>query len=222
LSVVVVLGAAVVVGDRVAAAQAEDAVADAIVENLDEVQGTPDVEIEDVPFLTQLIAGSVETLTGHVDGATIGGIAMTDVDVLAHGTSTSEPYVVDDATVTATIPSASVQDLLAERTQLDVTVAVDGETLRMSGDVLGIELSAGLVPRVDAGRLLVDVEALQLGGVTIDVDQLPAQAGSRLTDLEVPVEELPEGLELTQAVVVPEGVRITAAGTDVTLPAEIP
>ena len=147
---------------------------------------------------------------------------MTDVDVLAHGTSTSEPYTVDDATVTATIPSASVQDLLAERTQLDVEVAVDGETLRMSGEVLGIELSAGLVPRVDAGRLLVDVEDLQLGGVTIDVDQLPAQAGSRLTDLEVPVEELPEGLELTQAVVVADGVRITAAGTDVVLPAEIP
>lgn len=222
MSVVVVLGAGAVVGDRLAAARAQEVVSDAIVENLEDVQGTPQVEIEGFPFLTQLVAGSLDELTGHVDGATIGGIAMTDVDVLAHGASTSEPYTVDDATVTATIPSSSVQELLAERTQLDVTVEVDGDTLRMSGDVLGIELSAALAPRVESGRLLVDVEDLQLGGVTIDVDQLPAAAGERLTDLEVPVEELPDGLELTQAVVVPDGVRITAAGTDVTLPTTAP
>ncbi|MBT0993385.1 LmeA family phospholipid-binding protein [Cellulomonas sp. DKR-3] len=222
VSVVVVLGAGVVVADRVALVRAQEVVADAIVENLDDVQGEPQVDIDGFPFLTQLLAGSLDEVTGHVEGATIGGLAMTDVDVVAHGTSTSEPYTAQDATVVATIPSASIQEQLAARTELEVAVQADGDVLRMSGDVLGIELSAGLVPRVEGGRLLVDVEDLQLGGATIDVGQLPGAVGSRLTDLEVPVEELPEGLELTQATVVADGVRVTAAGTDVTLPTSAP
>jgi hypothetical protein len=58
---------------------------------------------------------------------------------------------------------------------------------------------------------------MSLGGLTITVDDLPDRIASRLTDLEVPVSGLPEGLTLTSVAVVPDGARITATGQDVTL-----
>jgi hypothetical protein len=143
-----------------------------------------------------------------------------DVDVEAQDVSTSEPYTAGSGSVAATLPTASIQKVVADRTSLDVQVAVEGDALKASGQVLGLKLSATLTPRVEDGRLLVDVGGLQLAGLTITVDDLPASVRSRLTDLEVPVSGLPEGIVLSEATVVPEGVRITATGTDVVLPVQ--
>ncbi|MBO9553631.1 DUF2993 domain-containing protein [Cellulomonas sp.] len=217
LVVVVVLGAGVVVADRVAAAEAENRAVEAIEQNLD-VQGTPEVSIGGFPFLTQLLRGSLRDVTGTVDGMTLDGIEATDVEVDAQDVSTTEPYTVGTGSIAATLPTASIQKIVADRSELDVQVAVDGDALTASGQVLGLTLSATLTPRVEDGKLLVDVGNLQLAGLTITVDDLPASVRGRLTDLEVPVSGLPDGLVLSSATVVPEGVRITATGTDVTVP----
>ncbi|GIG20850.1 hypothetical protein Cch01nite_15740 [Cellulomonas chitinilytica] len=219
LVVVVVLGAGVVVADRVAAAEAENRAVEAIEQNLD-VEGTPDVTIDGFPFLTQLLRGSLKEVTGTVDGMTLDGIDATDVEVEARDVSTSEPYTVGTGSIAATLPTASIEKVVADRTDLDVQVAVEGGALKASGQVLGLTLSATLTPRVEDGRLLVDVGGLQLAGLTITVDDLPASIRTRLTDLEVPVSGLPEGLVLSDATVVTDGVRITATGTDVTVPLE--
>ena len=78
------------------------------------------------------------------------------------------------------------------------------------------------VPRVEDGKLLVNVENVQIAGLTVSVDDLPNAIGKRLTDVEIPVSGLPEGVALSKAAVVSTGVRITATGTDVVLPAEAP
>jgi hypothetical protein len=220
LVVVVVLGAGVVVADRVAAAEAENRAVEAIEQNLDGLQGTPEVTIGGFPFLTQLLRGSLKEVSGQVDGITLEGIDAVDVDVEARDVSTSEPYTAGSGSIAATLPTASIEQVVADKTDLDVQVAVEGDALTASGEVLGLTLSATLTPRVDDGRLLVDVGGLRLAGLTITVDDLPTSIRSRLTDLEVPVSGLPEGLVLSEATVVPEGVRITATGTDVTLPVE--
>ncbi|MGY4644567.1 LmeA family phospholipid-binding protein [Cellulomonas sp. URHB0016] len=218
LIVLVVLGAGVVVADRVAAAEAENRAVETIDLNLDGVQGTPDVTIGGFPFLTQLLRGSLEEVSGHVDGMTLEGIDAVDVQVEAQDVSTTEPYTVGSGSIAATLPTASIEQVVADRTDLDVQVAVEGDALTASGQVLGLKLSATLTPRVEDGRLLVDVGGLRLAGLTITVDDLPSSVRSRLTDLEVPVSGLPEGLVLSKATVVADGVRITAIGTDVTLP----
>lgn len=219
---VAVLGAGAVVADRVAADRAEQEVSDAIVANLEDVQGEPQVDVPGFPFLPQLLRGSIEDLDARVDGATVGGIAMTDVRVAARETSTSAPHAMGEAVLTATVPTASLEQTIAERAGAAVTVTVDGNRLAMSGDVFGLALAAGLVPRVEEGRLLVDVDRLTLDGVQVDVSALPEQTGDRLTDLEVPIEGLPDGLTLTGAEVVADGLRVTAAGTDVVLPTDAP
>ena len=86
--------------------------------------------------------------------------------------------------------------------------------------MLGLTLAANLVPRVEDGKLLVSVENVQIAGLTVSVDDLPNAIGDRLTDVEIPVEGLPDGLVLSDATVVADGVRITADGTDVVLPTE--
>jgi hypothetical protein len=218
---VVVLVAGAYVGDRVAESAAERRVVEAIEQNLD-VVGTPTVEVGGFPFLTQVLAGSIGDVTGRVDGVTLEGIDATDVTIDAHDVSTSEPYTVGTATISATLPTASIEKIVAERSDLEITLAVDGDALTASGEVLGLDLTARLVPRVDDGRLLVTVESVQIAGLTVSIDDLPSALGDRLTDVEIPITGLPDGLVLSEATVVPDGVRITATGTDVVLPTEAP
>ncbi len=220
VAVVVLVGGAVV-ADRVTHAAAEQRVTEAIEQNLD-VDGTPTVDIGGFPFLTQLLAGSIDHVTGSVDGVTLEGIDATDVTIDAHGVGTSEPYTVSEATVSATLPTASIEQIVADRSQLDVAVAVDGDALTASGRVFGLALAANLVPRVEAGKLLVSVANVQVAGLTVSVEDLPRGVGDRLTDIEVPVDGLPEGMALSDATVVPDGVRVTATGSDVVLPTEAP
>ena len=218
VAVVVLVGGAFV-ADRMAESAAEQQVVEAIEQNLD-VVGSPTVELGGFPFLNQVLAGSSDQVTGQVDGITLEGIDATDVTIDAHGVSTSEPYTVSTATVVATLPTASIETIVADHTDLEIALAVDGTTLTASGKVLGLTLTANLLPRVDGGRLLVTVDKVQLAGLTVSVDDLPSAIGNRLTDVEVPVAGLPEGLVLTEATVVADGVRITATGTDVVLPTQ--
>jgi hypothetical protein len=216
----VVLVAGAFVADRVAESSAEQQVVAAIEENLD-VVGTPTVDLGGFPFLPQLLAGSIDDVTGEVDGVTLDGIDATDVTMDAHDVSTSEPYTVGSATITATLPTASIEQIVADRSQLEIAVAVDGGALTASGEVLGLRLAANLVPRVEDGKLLVSVADVQIAGLTVSVEDLPNAIGDRLTDIEIPVEGLPDGLVLSDATVVADGVRITADGTDVVLPTEV-
>ncbi|GEK22968.1 hypothetical protein CXY01_34880 [Cellulomonas xylanilytica] len=218
VTVVVLVGGAFV-ADRVAESTAEQRVVTAIQENLD-VVGTPTVELGGFPFLNQLLAGSIDDVTGQMDGVTLEGIDATDVTLDATDVSTSEPYTVGTATVAATLPTASIEQIVADRSDLEIAVAVDGGALTASGEVLGLRLAANLVPRVEEGTLLVSVDNVQIAGLTVSVDDLPNAIGDRLTDIEIPVEGLPEGMVLSDATVVADGVRITADGTDVVLPTE--
>ncbi len=217
LLVVVLIG--LVVADVVAAERTRQTVSDAIVENVDDVVGTPVVDVGGFPFLPQLATGELDRLDATVDGATLGGIAMTDLAITARGISTSTPYRADEVVVHATIPTASLQEAVVERSSLELAVEVADDALRLSGQVLGLDLAGELTPRVEEGHLFVDVQSVSVGGVRVDVDALPGDAASRLQDLEVPIEDLPEGLVLTDAVVQSDGVRVTASGTDVPVPA---
>ncbi|WP_029290371.1 DUF2993 domain-containing protein [Cellulomonas sp. HZM] len=217
---VVVLGGATVVADRWAAGEARDRTVAAVEDNLDGVVGTPTVDVGGFPFLPQLLRGSIDEATGHVEGATIGGIAATDVDVDARDVTTSEPYTAGAATIRATLPTASIEKLVADRTGLDLTVSVVGNQLQVTGKVLGVSLGADVVPSVVDGALKVDVEGLKLGGVTVDPSRLPGGIGDRLDDIAVPTDGLPEGMQLTAADVVADGLRVTASGTDVVLRAQ--
>ena len=206
------------VGDRWALGQAEERFADGVRTGVDGVTGRPSVHIDGFPFLTQLAAGSLDDVTVDVDTASLSGVDLQDVDLRAHGVSTSEPYRADSAVVHGTLTTAALERVVAERTDADVDLAVDGDRLTATLQVLRADVTAELVPTAQGDGIAVDVVSVRLAGAVVDVDDLPRAAASRLQDLTVPVEGLPEGLELTDVVVQGDGLRITATGTDVVLP----
>ena len=122
LLVVVLIG--LVVADVVAAERTRQTVSDAIVENVDDVVGTPVVDVGGFPFLPQLATGELDRLDATVEGATLGGIAMTDLAITARGISTTTPYRADEVVVHATIPTASLQEAVVERSSLELAVEV--------------------------------------------------------------------------------------------------
>jgi hypothetical protein len=217
LVTVVVVGAGAVAADLWAADKTEDTAVQRIEQELDGLVGTPSVDVGGFPFLTQVASGSIDDVTGHVAGATLGGIAATDIDLAATGVTTSEPYTAEHATVSATIAADQIQRVVVERTDLDVTVTSTSGALKVSGEVLGITLTAALEPRVVDGKLLADVTGVSLGGVGIDPSELPGSIGDRVEGIEIPLEGLPAGLVLTDARVIDAGLRVTASGDDIDL-----
>lgn len=202
------------VADTVARGSAEETTAAVLAQHL-EVDGTPDVRIDGFPFLPQLLARSLDDVHATATGVTLDGITATDVVVDAAAVSLDAPYRAGSVRLEATVPTASVQQVVGDRTRMDVVV--DGGLLRASGDLFGIPLTAGLVPRVADGRLLVDVQEVTLGAGTLALEELPGDVAERLVGMEVPLDGLPAGVVLEDAVVVPDGVRFTASGTDVLL-----
>ncbi|MCC2321436.1 LmeA family phospholipid-binding protein [Cellulomonas xiejunii] len=208
------VGVGAYVADGFARDSAEDSAAVLLSQRL-QVDGTPDVRIDGFPFFPQLLARSLDDVRVSARGVELEGVEVTDVVVDATDVSLDQPYQVGTLRLEATVPTSTVEQVVADRVPVDV--AVDGGMLRASGEILGIPLSAGLVPRVVDGRLQVDVQDVTLGTGELRLEDLPGDVAERLVGIEVPLDGLPAGIVLEQAVVVPDGVRVTASGTDVDL-----
>lgn len=202
------------VADGMARSDAERQVADVLSRQL-ALEDPPQVSIEGFPFLPQLLARSLDDVRATAADVTFDGITVTDVAVRATDVPLASPYTAGTVRLDATVTTQSVQQEVGERTGMQV--AVDGAVLRATGELLGIPLTAALVPRVADGLLLVDVEEVTLGAGTLQLEQLPGDVAERLVGIEVPLAGLPAGLALEQATVVPAGVRFTAAGSQVAL-----
>ncbi len=221
----VVLGVVVVgglyAGDRYAESRAEEYAVGVVSQSIPTTQ-PPVVDIKGFPFLTQLVSGTLDEVTATAAGATLEGISVTDVAVDATQVNVRPPQgqqpSAGHATIAATIPTASLEKVVKDKTGLTVQLSVDGTAVKASGTVLGLPLALDLVPKVQSGKLLVDAQGLTLGGRQITAQSLPAALRERISGIEVPVEGLPAGLTLSRADVVPTGLRITADGTNVVVP----
>lgn len=202
------------VADGFARSSAEDQAAELVTRNL-QVDGEPDVQIGGFPFLPQMLSRTLEEVSATATGVTFEGVTATDVTVDARDVGLESPYRAGAVDLAATITTESVQQIVKARTGMDVVV--DGDVLRATGDVLGMGLTAGLVPHVTDGRLLVDVSEVTLGAATLQLEDLPGAVAEQLVGIEVPLAGMPPSLTLESAQVVPGGVRFTATGTDVVL-----
>ncbi|HUX69203.1 MAG TPA: LmeA family phospholipid-binding protein, partial [Cellulomonadaceae bacterium] len=152
-----------------------------------------------------------------LDGAGLGGVSASDVDIDAHGVTTRSPYVVQHALVLATLSPATVRALVAARTGLDLDLRTDGDTLIGTAGVLGLPASVTLRPQVTDGQIRLELVALTLAGVAVPVGSLPTGLSTVLGALVIPVDGLPAGVTVTGTEVVAGGVRATLTATDVGL-----
>lgn len=215
---VLVVGALVggaVVADGVARDRAEARLATELQSRIPGLDAEPDVTIGGVPFLTQLLGGELDDVHVAAPVAVLEGLALQDVDVRLAGVSTDEPTTVREMTMTGL---ARTEDLSAVL-DIGTDLRVEGEHLVASFEVLRATVDVVLSPTAAGRSIEVDVVELRALGGSVDPGDVPG-LGDRFDGLTIPVEQLPEGLELTRLTVVPEGVRIDAAGADVTLPTQ--
>ncbi|WP_250447662.1 DUF2993 domain-containing protein [Actinotalea sp. C106] len=217
-----VIGTVVVVGvlvggayvaDGFARGEAEDRVAEELRAGLDGLDETPEVTIGGFPFLTQYLAGRISTVHATAQELTVEGVPLQDVVVDLEGVTTESPITAEDAHMTAHVPLAGVLDAV----DLPLEVAILDGSLTATAEVFGLPLDAVLVPRADGRSIGIDIETFTLAGATIAAEDLPAGISGQLDAIAIPLDGLPEGIELTEVVVEGDGFAVEAAGTDVVL-----
>ncbi|WP_218973404.1 LmeA family phospholipid-binding protein [Actinomyces wuliandei] len=174
-------------------------------------------------------------------------LSLADLSVSMRQVGLHDPVTAASVDISATVPWEQVgaameeasfgdtfSDLLAGTSSgVDVTVtadqvgtsAQDPGSATASASVLGQEVEIGLVPAVgEDGGLVLDVTSVSVGGSQEETDTglgavggLAASLALEGTQVEVPAELLPGGLGLSEASVVPEGLRVRLEGEDVAL-----
>jgi hypothetical protein len=220
LILVVVLGALLVIADRVGVSVAEDQVAERIAEQGD-LPGPPEVDITGFPFLTQAVAGRYDEVRIALTAADLGQRDGTDADVVLHGAQVPLSDVIDGSVQqvpvdridgTATLSYA----LLSAQLGGDARLERDGDGLRITRTVelLGqqVPLTASGQVTLDGSDLVVDVD--EAAGAGVELPQIVVDRATDLRDLRYTVPPLPFGLQLTDVGPADDGVVVDVEATD--------
>ena len=221
IAVVLLLAAAIVV-DRIAAGRA----AATLAATVESQYGGNDVtaSIGGFPFLTQVAGGTFSQIDLSATSATYEGIELTDItaDVsdVPFDLGTREIGTVGALTASATLPPASLETLLRqELAELDnVTLTTRDGALIASTEVLGaLPVEINLVPRAADGQIAVDIAEVSIAGFGVPISDLPEGLADQLTDIRIDIPSLPPGLTLSNIEIADDGVRVSIEGTDVDL-----
>lgn len=212
---VLVLIGGTLLADRVTHSIAQDVAADAVRSQLGAAE--PQVDITGFPFLTQLARGTLDDVHLTAPSATLRGLDVADLDVVATGVAVHEPRGAEHVVATATVPTAALEQLLRERTGWDLALAVEGEALTATGAVAGVPVGVTLtLAPAGADGLVATITGASVGGFGVDAGLLPDGLASRIAEVDV-TDQLPAGAEVTGAVVEADGLHLTVELADVTL-----
>jgi hypothetical protein len=208
------LVALVAVGDRVAASAAERAISNQVAGALGEASSVS-TTVHGVPLLTQVAGGSLDHVTVALDDVTVpDSVALDSLVVEVYDVPTTAPRVAGRVEAVATVSLAAIQ----EQAGSDWAVDVDDEGLQVTSTGT-LPVQVRLVPTLSEGTLGFDLDRVRLFGISVDGDAIPDQLVDVVADLDGDLADLPLGLEPTAVQVTPDGVVLTAAGTDVDLDA---
>lgn len=192
-----------------------------ITDELTEAAGGEGVQtdIAGTLFFPQVISGALDRVDVQADQVQLQDLAITDVTGSAHGVSVDEPRTADRLSVTGTLPVQTLRalvgqsDLVPDGLELDVS---DGR-LMATLQVLGATLQATADPVVRDGSIYLQPRELTLGGVQLDLANLPGAVDEVIGSLAVPTDALPEGISPAAIDVVDGGIRLTVTGSDLVL-----
>ncbi|TDE98960.1 DUF2993 domain-containing protein [Occultella glacieicola] len=215
---VVLLGAAFAV-DRYLVAQTEAQLEDEITTSVPELSGDIDVEIGGLLFLPQVLMGRLDDVRFTSASATYQDLTFQDVDVRLLGVSTGEPRTIDDLDLRMTLPVETLQAALASSEDVPEGVGidvVDGQ-LVATASLLGLPVTVGLEPVANGNAISVTPVSFSIGGASVAAEDIPGNLLGDLGGMDVPIEQLPEGVELTEVTVVDGGVQVAIVGSDLAL-----
>lgn len=211
-AVVAVLVGGAAVADGIARQAAQTRLAEEAQQRIAGLDAPPDVSIGGWPFLTQVAGGELDRVDIAAEQAVLEGLRLEDVVVRLTGVSTTQPTTARTAEMTAVAPVAALPALI----DLDAELSTRDGMLLAQGEVLGIPVEIGLVPSAAGREIAIEVQEILVGGGAFDLSVLPG-LDRAFEDLSVPVDQLPQGLELTVVRVEGDVVVLEAAGRDVVL-----
>lgn len=192
-------------------------------------------------LILQLLHGRVDSISIDasrldlpVSADTASTLSVGDVHVDLTGVSTSGPHRARSALATGIVDWQGANDLVttANINPNDVTVDVvrpgtetDPGSARASGVGYGSAFEIVFEPRVtDDGGLSITVSSAKADGVEVPIDGPDSEGGRILTLLGIPIDgveitpdQLPQGLRISQVMVTDNGLKISLAGSDVTM-----
>jgi LmeA-like phospholipid-binding len=218
LVVVIVLVALLLAADRGAEYLAGEAAEDRLAER-PEVVGEPDVDVGGFPFLTQLLAREFDDVDVRVPALTAEGVPLTNVDLELRGVTPASGFT-----------SVNVEEVdgtaVLTYTDLQAASPVPGMTFSDGGD--GIVAFAGTVEALGRQLDITGTAALEAQGDSVTVVPQAINTGNENLDaaaqrllggnLDFQVGGLPANVGLTGAQAGPDGIVVTASGSNLTLP----
>lgn len=218
--VVLVLVGLVVLVDRVAVAAAQREIARQVAAQA-ALSSPPTVKIHGFPFLTQAVSGhydEIDIAMGQVsrDGVTVDDVTadLRDIqaplaELLGPGAKTIDA---GSATATAVVPFATI----SRRVPSGLVVRDRGGDLLLTGytTVAGFRVPVQALVTLDVTRAGIVATPRQIQAAGAD---LPVSVARQRLAFVVPVHQLPMGLRITRVHVVPDGLQVTASGTNVAL-----
>jgi hypothetical protein len=211
ITVIVVLVLAVV-GDRVAAAAAENNMADQIQQS--GFPAKPHVTIEGFPFLTQLLAHDFNDVVITASNVTEGPLTIASVNATLHGMHINGSYsgaTIDtiDGTALITFPALASAGGIPS----GITLSADGSSnneIKANVNLAGIFNTTVVAQLTRVGADKFNVQVVSAGDV-------PTSVLGNLANFTVSVPKLPAGVSIQSVSVTQQGVVITITGHNTTL-----
>ncbi|WP_040810609.1 LmeA family phospholipid-binding protein [Nocardia concava] len=216
LILIVVLGIALVVGDRVAVVTAQNEIAREIAAQY-KLPHQPRVEIRGFPFLTQAIDGTYDDVRINVGDWSEQNITVHDLDVTLNDVTAklddllnkrTTNLVAGTATATAVVPYDVVQKYAPEGIE---SISDSPEGLRATGtfSVQGLQVPATVIVTVAPTDSGIEITPVSVEPASSGVSIPLALLGPSLT-FTVPLQQLPLGAKLTAITPRSDGLHVSA------------
>ena len=211
VAAVVLIGLAFA-GEKLAAATVANRVTDAVTRAVPGV-GSVSTTVDGGLVAPQLARGSLSQVHVTMTGVPLdGGLALDDANVDLVDVTTSSPRTAKTITAQAMLSTTQIQKLLGDAWK----VTPQGDALQISTSG-ALPITGTVQPVVQSGQLTLNLTDVTVLGIHVDPANIPAVIKDRLNGLTAGFGKLPLGLHLSGVTVVPSGVNITAAGSNVNL-----
>lgn len=224
LVVLIVLLALLAVADRVGLLVAQSVLASQLKSQL-ELDQTPDVSIRGIPFLTQAVRGDYGDVRVRLPEVDAGALQNIAVDARLQGVKVPlsdaikrqiDQVPVDRISGTLTVRYAE----LARASGISgLKIVRAGDSLKLTGSVqvLGRQLAASAVGRVEVRGNDIAINAEQAEVAGVPVPQVALEAAAKLLSFKVSPANLPLSLRITAVDIGDDALFVSAVSDDVVL-----
>jgi Cu/Zn superoxide dismutase len=205
----IVIVLVLVVGDRVALAITENAMASQFQSSVG-LSGKPRVTIQGIPFLTQLAARDFKTVDINATDETTGPLEIASLTAVLHGMHIHglSSATIDSLTASALVTFTALAN--AGGVPQGITLGPDGPNKIQATVNIGPLSDSAVAQVTQSGSKQINIRIIDAGGIP------PSVLGS-LMNFTITIPKLPAGVAIQSFSITQRGLMITITGHDTTL-----